>query len=122
MLNEDGAPTVNIGGGDVAGVGVSKAGKPANWGEPGRNPSLIPMQRRRKPNFAGAAVFEVTSNVFHSARLEKRKGKHWRKYLEEDDSLAEIREYANKNPHKPIILRNENTGAMCYARYGRKGY
>jgi len=75
---------------------------------------------RRKADFAGAAVFEVAPSVFHSARLEKRKGKHWRTYLEEDDCLSEIREFATKNPKTPIILQNERTGEMCYARYGRK--
>ena len=70
--------------------------------------------------FAGAVVFEVSSHVFHSAKMEKRKHKTWRKYLEEDDALAEVREYANKNPGKGIILRNKNTGEMTYARYGKR--
>ena len=56
----------------------------------------------------------------HSAKMEKRKHKTWRKYLEEDDALAEVREYANKNPGKSIILKNRNTGEMTYARYGKK--
>ena len=80
-----------------------------NWEE-----SYIPEE-----TFAGAAVFEVSSHVFHTAKMEKRKHKTWRKYLEEDDCLAEIREYANKNPGKPIILKNANTGEMTHARYGR---
>ena len=70
--------------------------------------------------FAGAMVFEVSSHVFHTAKMEKRKHKTWRKYLEEDDCLAEIREYANKNPGRPIILKNRNTGEMTYARYGKR--
>jgi hypothetical protein len=132
MKKED-APAVNTSG--VAGIGVGPQGEPGvspkvqkkRYGKI-RSPLLFPdMIKRTVPNlvkeetFAGAVVFEVSSSVFHAAKLEKRKGKHWRKYLEEDDCLAEIREYANKNPHKPIVLRNENTGEMCYARYGRKG-
>ena len=70
--------------------------------------------------FAGAMVFEVSPGVFHTAKMEKRKHKTWRKYLEEDDCLAEIREYANKNPGRPIILKNKNTGEMTYARYGKR--
>ena len=135
------APTVNVGTGDIAGVGVSKAGKPANWGEPGVHPRHQPKKsktpstksvvmslvRRSPPNlvnedtFAGATVFEVSSNVFHNLKLEKRKGQHWKTYLGEDDVLSEIREYANRNPHKPIIVRNATTNEMCYVRYGRKG-
>lgn len=212
------APTVNVGGGDIAGAGVSKAGKPANWGEPGVSPRHQPkgsktpstksvvmaLVRRKDPNmvregystysgkshslspfsdkrtdplknkrgadrtlgqytrdfpanyakkkiskelgdvkssiksnlgkhtkpkhlpenfdtFAGATVFEVSSSTFHNAKMEKRKGKHWRTYLDECDELTEIRDYANKNPGKPIVLRNRNTNEMTYVRYGRKG-
>lgn len=140
-ISEEGAPTVNVGGGDIAGVGIPKAGKAANWGEPGVSPRHQPKKnktpstnsvvmslvRRAPPNmvaedsFAGNVVFEVSSNVFHNLKLEKRKGQHWKTYLGEDDVLSEIREYANKNPHKPIIVRNVTTNEMCYVRYGRKG-
>ena len=133
------APTVNVGGGDIAGVGVSKAGKPANWGEPGVHPRHQPkgsktpstksvvmaLVRRKTPNlmaeetFAGAIVFEVSSSTFHNAKVEKRKGKHWKTYLDECDELAEIREYANKHPGKPIILQNRTTNEMVYVRYGK---
>ena len=51
--------------------------------------------------------------------MEKRKGKHWRTYLDECDELAEIREYANKNPGRPIVLQNRNTNEMVYVRYGK---
>jgi len=117
---------------NVPGTGVTPAGKPAGFGDPIVNPSAAKrwkkaneigqgVLRRRLPNFAGAAVFEVASDVFHAARLEKRKHKTWRKYLEEDDCMVEIREFANKNPNTPIILQNARTGEMCYARYGKRG-
>ncbi len=69
--------------------------------------------------FAGASVFEVSSHTFHNAKMEKRKGKHWRTYLDECDELSEIRQYANKNPGKPIVLQNRNTNEMVYVRYGK---
>ena len=139
-ISEEGAPTVNIGDGDIAGSGVPKAGKPANWGEPGVHPrhqpkasktpstkSVVMALVRRAPvklmqeeTFAGAVVFEVSNSTFHNAKMEKRKGKHWRTYLDECDELTEIRKYANKN-NKPIVLKNKMTGEMMYARYGRKG-
>jgi hypothetical protein len=135
------APTVNVGGGDIAGVGVPKAGKAANWGEPGVSPRHQPKKNktpstnsvvmslvRRAPpaivaeeTFAGAVVFEVSSSTFHNAKMEKRKGKHWKTYLDECDELSEIREYANKHPRKPIVLQNRTTNEMVYVRYGRKG-
>lgn len=134
-FNED-APTVNAGSGNIAGIGVGPKGEPGVHPrhQPKKNktpstPVVMAMLRRKAPNplaeecetFAGAVVFEVAPSVFHNAKLEKRKHKTWRKYLEEDDCLAEVREYANKNPRKPIILKNRLTGEMCYARYGKKG-
>lgn len=137
MIDED-APTVNAGSGNIAGIGVGPHGEPGVSVKAQRKnrrdksiptPVIINMLKRKAPNpivedlemFAGAVVFEVSTSVFHTAKMEKRKGKHWRTYLEEDDCFKNIREYANKNPKKGIILRNERTGEMLYARYGKKG-
>ena len=49
--------------------------------------------------------------------LQKRKGKHWRTYLEEDDCYAEIREWARKHPKGKMAVRNENTGEIRYIKY-----
>jgi hypothetical protein len=108
------APVNNAGSGNVAGLGVGPKG------EPGRKP-MMPMVRRSK-DFAGKAVFSVPPNLYDEARLEKRKYQRWTKYLEENsyDELAPIREFANANPTKPIIIENEKTGAMCYVKYGSK--
>jgi hypothetical protein len=143
MIKEDGGtpavaagPTNAAGRGGIAGIGVGPHGEQGvspqvqkkRYGKVKSKPNPIMMDilRRKKPNmmneetFAGAVVFEVSSHVFHTAKMEKRKHKTWRKYLEEDDCLAEIREYANKNPGKAIVLRNQNTGEMTYARYGKR--
>lgn len=135
MINED-APTNNVGSGTIAGTGIGPMGEPGVSKKAQRkrqrnekstpNPIVMRMLRRKAPmmeefdTFAGSVVFEVSSKVFHMARNEKRKGKHWRKYLDEDDCFADIREYAHKNPGRGIVLRNENTGEMCYARYPKK--
>jgi hypothetical protein len=70
--------------------------------------------------FAGQTTFVVPSNIFHEARMSKKKGKHWRTYIGEDDHWKHIREYAMNNPKKAVILQDKNTGSMCYARYGSK--
>lgn len=134
MIRED-APTNNVGSGAIAGTGVGPMGEPGVSVKTQRKiqkrqkstPTSVIMGyfRRKAPvlaedTFAGAMVFEVSSAVFHTAKMEKRKHKTWRKYLEEDDCLSEIREYANKNPGRPIILKNKNTGEMTYARYGKR--
>ena len=79
---------------------------------------IPPVRSEERESFAGATVFEVNSKLFHNLTLAKRKGKHWRTYLEEDDCYAEIREWARKNKG-PIVVRNECTGEMRYVRYGR---
>ena len=130
MIDED-APTVNAGSGNIAGIGVGPKGEPGvhpKHQARNKSPILFPdmMRRsepqnvvasRRKGQFAGATVFEVNSKIFHSLTLAKRKGKHWRTYLEEDDCYSEIREWAAKNPKGKIIVQNENTGEMRYIRY-----
>lgn len=78
------------------------------------------MEEKKTGMFAGSTTFVVPSNIFHEAKHQKQKGKHWRTYIGEEDHWRHIREYANKNPKKAIILQDENTGAMCYARYGKK--
>lgn len=130
---EDGAPTNSAGGGGIAGIGVGPQGEPGvhprHQPKKNRTPShksvVMAMVKRAPPNmvaentFAGAVVFEVSSNTFHNAKMEKRKGKHWRTYLDECDELSEIREYANKHPKRPIVLQNRNTNEMVYVRYGK---
>lgn len=71
--------------------------------------------------FAGEETFVVPTKNFHEARLARKKGKHWTKYIGEDNIGREIREYYRKHRgKKPIILQDESTGAMCYAHYGKK--
>ena len=74
----------------------------------------------KKGRFAGNDTFIVPSDTFFRARNEKKKGKHWKTYIGEDDHGMYIREYAKRNRKHPIILQCERTGAMHYARYGKK--
>ena len=82
-----------------------------------RNGIRRAVDKLEEETFAGAVVFEVNSKLFHNITMQKRKGKHWRTYLEEDDCYAEIREWARKNPKGKIVVRNECTGEMRYVRY-----
>jgi len=115
-LEED-APVNNVGSGNIAGLGVGPQG------EPGRPAQMMPMiKRAKRGTFGKWDTFEVSSDRFHKIKQQKRKGTHWRKYLEEDDYYHDIREYANhpKTKNKPIILQDERTGAMTFARYGKQ--
>ena len=74
--------------------------------------------RRRK--FAGKQVFVVDPTTYHKAYLGKRKYEHYEKYLEGSPYAEEIRAYGRKYWDEPIILENEQTGAMVYLKYGSK--
>lgn len=75
-----------------------------------------PIARRGK--FAGHETFIVSPKTFNSLREAKRKGKHWRKYLDEDDAYHDLREYAKKKRKGPIVVEDERTGACMFVRYG----
>ena len=77
---------------------------------------MRPIARRGK--FAGQETFVLNSKTFNSLKDAKKKGKHWRTYLEEDDAYHDLREYARKKRKGPIIVEDERTGACMYVRYG----
>jgi hypothetical protein len=127
---EEDAPTNSIGAGNIEGAGVGPKGEPGRLpGKKLKNQDPLmssdvlrrktPLSESEEKRFAGHRVFEVKSDIFHKARLEKRKGAHWKKYLSADDEHQVIHEYARKNPRKAIILQDSNSGAMMYARYGK---
>jgi len=76
-----------------------------------------PVRRKR---FAGKQVFVVDPTTYHKAYLGKRKYEHYEKYLEGSPFAEEIRAYGRKNWNEPIIIENEQTGAMVYLKYGSK--
>ena len=77
---------------------------------------MRPMARRGK--ILGLETFIVSSSTFHSIKNQKKKGMHWKRYLEEDDAYHDLREYARKKRKGPIIVEDERTGACMYVRYG----
>jgi hypothetical protein len=130
---------MGVGGGAIAGAGVDAPGKPGS-GEPGvppknkykkKNEEESPVMGKilRRPmldrltentgKFAGHITHKVPHSVFNTITQQKAKGKHWRKYLDDGEHTSHIKEYANRNPKKPIIIEDEKTGYMCFARYGK---
>lgn len=95
----------------TAGV-VGTGDDPTVW-KPSR-----PIARRGK--FMNQETFIVPHSTFVGLREAKKKGKHWRTYLNEDDAYHDIREYA-KSCKGPVIVEDERTGAMMYVRYGKGG-
>lgn len=106
------APTNNVGGGKVAGLGVGPDGEP---GRPGR------LMRRKK--FAGMDVFSVNSDVYHKSKWGKKKSDRYSKYVGDDETGKEIRNYGThwKTKKNPIVLQDEKTGFMQYLKRGKNG-
>jgi hypothetical protein len=95
------APTNNVGGGAIAGLGVGPQGEPG-------------IRR-----FAGSRIFKVPTKNFIMARMLKRKYAKFEQYLGDPIVAKEISEYANKNWKEGIVLEDEQTGALMYLRYGK---
>jgi hypothetical protein len=76
---------------------------------------------RRKPQyFGGKRVFTVNSNAFNKALQGKKKFKHYRSYVQDEETTSEIREYLKANKNAPVIVQDEITGAMVYLNHGKK--
>ena len=104
-INED--VPANSTGAAVPGTGSD----PVTW-----MPSNRPIARRGR--ILNQETFIVSSSTFHSIKQQKKKGMHWKRYLEEDDAYHDLREYARKKRKGPIIVEDERTGACMYVRYG----
>ncbi len=69
--------------------------------------------------FAGHPVFDVSSDKFHQCRMGKRKFLRYEAYVGNDEMGERIRQYGRSHPNHPVILRDENTKALVFLRYGR---
>lgn len=105
---------VSVGGGNIAGLGSPAS--PANQREPGAPPRT--MIKRSK--FAGNHVFEVNSEMYTKCLQGKRKYARYESYVGDDEVGQAIREFANQNRGKAIIVQDETTGMMTYLRYGNR--
>ena len=84
---------------------------------------VLGKKKKKKPiitRFAGVECFEVNPAVFERSRWGKRKYTRYEKYVGNDEIGQAIREYGRKFPTRPLILKNNVTGAMLYLKYGRK--
>jgi|APSaa5957512493_1039668.scaffolds.fasta_scaffold54612_2 hypothetical protein len=78
----------------------------------------ILMKKKRK-KFAGAEVFELTSDDYHNCMHGRQRYERWNKRMNmENIDNQEIRSYAHKNPGKPIVVQDMTTGIMSYLIHG----
>ena len=91
----------------------------------GGNVNLDPHKKKKRINakveyedFGGARVYVVSSDRWHASRLGKGRYSRYEKYVGNDKLGETIRLYGRTNPKSPIILKNEDNGAMLYLKYG----
>ena len=90
----------------------------------GDDPTVWVKKKKRKnakvkyEDFGGTRVFVVSSDRWHSSRLGKSRYSRYEKYVGDDKLGEAIRLYGRENPKSPIILKNEENGAMLYLKYG----
>lgn len=131
-MHKEDAPVNNIGSGNIAGAPPDLPGvSTSNSKNKLSNTTLI--RRRRMGNdefgeeieydtgtFGGHAYFTVSDDCFYKCRLGKKNQEHYKTYVGDDEIGQKIRTYGYENPGKPIIVRNDKTGAMMFLRYGKK--
>lgn len=147
MVKEDegaGAPANSAGFGNIAGLGVGKAGKPDNWGEPG-----VTRKKRQDEGssdfdysndivtelvqegllesaepadtFAGAPVFDVDMDRVMKSRFGKNRYHRYSRYVGEDEVGEAIRQHGRNRKSGNIVLRDSKTNVMTYLRRKNTG-
>jgi len=105
----------NAGGASIAQGGVDTNGsfdKVAGIDKP------LPKKKKKKEldNYEGRS-FSVSAEEFETLKAGKIRGARWNKYIDEDSELGlEIKKYSLKNPSKPVVIRNEETGEVVFLR------
>ena len=93
----------------------------------GGNVNLDPFVKKKKKrinakveyeDFGGTRVFIVPNERWNASRLGKNRYSRYEKYIGNDKLGETIRLYGRTNPKSPIILKNEENGAMLYLKYG----
>jgi hypothetical protein len=105
----------NAGGASIAQGGVDTNGsfdKVAGQDKP------LPKKKRKKEleEYQGRA-FSVSAEEFETLKAGKIRGARWNKYIDEDSELGlQIKKYSLRNPSKPVVIRNEETGEVVFLR------
>jgi|2_EtaG_2_1085320.scaffolds.fasta_scaffold12258_3 hypothetical protein len=83
-----------------------------------KDPLDVTVRKRKKKKrkkFAGHKVFEVTTEEFMNCNHGRKKYERWDRKLDmENFANQEIREYAHRNPRKPLVIMDEKYGTMSY--------
>jgi len=105
----------NAGGASIAQGGVDTNGsfdKVAGMDKP------LPKRKKKKEleSYQGKS-FSVSAEEFETLKAGKVRGARWNKYIDENSELGtEIKKFSLRNPSKPVVIRNEETGEVVFLR------
>jgi hypothetical protein len=63
-------------------------------------------------------VFNVDPDTFIKAKGGKGRFDRYSKFVGEDEYGEKIRQYGREYPKMPVILKDKNSGQLCFLRYG----
>jgi hypothetical protein len=76
-----------------------------------------PLSLLKRKQFAGVEVFEVDQHTYSKSVHGKIPFKRWANYVDMESELGpQIKEYCQKNPNKPVILKDSVSGGMRYLK------
>ena len=105
---------------NATGAGIIRRKKPVL--EQDKTPSdYEDAVRDRVESYGKYKVFTVDTNTFQNARVGKSRYDRYDKYIGKSPLKEHIREYAINNTNKPVILKDEKTGMLCFLKYGTEG-
>ena len=105
----------NAGGASISQGGINTNGsfdKVAGVDKP------LPKKKKKKEldKYEGKS-FSVSAEEFETLKAGKVRGARWNKYIDEDSELgSEIKKYSLRNPSKPVVIQNEETGEVVFLR------
>lgn len=74
----------------------------------------------QRQTFAGMPVFKVSMDEYLKGIHGRAKWQRWNKQLDmEEEGRSDIRQYAHRNPGKPVLIQNDKTGEMAYLIHRR---
>lgn len=79
----------------------------------------LQKRRRKELDLYKGKVFTVSKEQFEKFKSvgTKIRGNRWRTYMDEDSDLArEIKGYSIRNPTKPVVIKNGETGETMFVR------
>lgn len=82
----------------------------------GIDKKLGKKKKRELEKYEGK-VFSVSNEMFEKMKEGKIRGARWTRYIDEDSDLGmDIKKFSLRNPGKPVVIRNEETGELVFLR------